>query len=115
MIYKKILDKGFVPTYYTDVDFLKNTIAKSRLFYILEIKENNLLQIILNKLNLFDKYFWIFLNKDLITDIIIDEDTEELCIEFLNVDSDNIILKDKQMEEILNLLPNKFKFDCDNL
>lgn len=111
MIYKKLLEKGFEPTYFIDKDFLENTLAKSRLFYILKINNNDLLQIILNKLDVYDKYFWIFLNKDLITQIEIDENVEELNIRLFNVDIDNIILKDEQIEKILDLLPNKFNFN----
>lgn len=109
-MYKKLLEKGFIPTYYTDDDFLESTLAKSRIFYILDVEEDALIQVILNILNIFDTYFWIFSNEDLVFRFEIDENIEEICIHLYNTYVDNITLKPSQYEDILNLLPNKFNF-----
>jgi len=110
-MYKKLLNKGFKPYYYTNDDFLTSTSCDSRLFYTLKVNNEDLINSILNVLNKYNDYFNILLEPDLVTWIEIDEFLESFWWYFYNTDKDNIEIASKEMEKILEILPNKFIFE----
>jgi hypothetical protein len=108
-MYKKLLEKGFNPAYYTDSDFLEATTCKTRLFYRLRINNKDLLNSILNVLDKYNKYFSILLEPNLISEIEIEEDLSSYWL-YNNTNIDNIEISSTEMWDILEILPNRFEF-----
>lgn len=114
MIYKTLLNKGFKPVYYTNNDWFKRRECNSRLFYRYEVTTKELLSSILNIFNIYNKYFLLLENEDLITHIEVDEDLEEYWIYFYNADVDNFEISKDKLDELFNVIPNGFTLEhCD--
>jgi len=110
-MYKKLLDKGFKSVYYTNKDFLENRDLKSRLVYRYNVESKELLSVIFNVLNNFDKYYYLLLNEDLIVKIEIEENLESFWVYLYNTNTDNFELSIDEMNRVLDILPNLFKFE----
>lgn len=107
-IYKTLLNKGFKPTYYTNLDWFTSRDCKSRLFYKYRVESNVLLHAIFNVLNIYNEYFFLIENEDMIMEIEVDENLEEYCLYFMNVDTDNYIIPTEKIIDLLNIIPNNF-------
>ncbi|WP_143322950.1 hypothetical protein [Clostridium sp. HBUAS56010] len=61
-------------------------------------------------MDIFDKYFYLLEDGDVIAEIEVDEELEEYCIYFYNVDADvdNFIIPKERVDELLNVIPNSF-------
>ena len=107
-MYKRLLNKGFQPVYYTNSDFLTVTSCKSRLCYRLKIENIDLLSTILNVINKFDTCFTLLIEPDLIAEFEIDDDLDECWLYFYNTEVDNFEISKEDLTNILEILPNRF-------
>lgn len=111
-MFKKLLNKGFKPTYYTNADWFESRVCKTRLFYKYNVESKELLNILFNITDTYNKYFYLLENDNLITYIEVDENLESFWIYFYNADGDSIKLLAESMDKVLDILPNKFEFEC---
>jgi len=113
-VYKTLLNKGFKPVYYTNDDWFKSRDCRSRLFYRYDVTTKELLNAILNIFDIYDKYFFLLENEDLITHIEIDEHLDEFWIYFYNSDVDNFEIPKEKLEDLFMVIPNNFELEhCD--
>jgi hypothetical protein len=115
-MYKQLLNKGFQPTYYNNCDLFEVTSCKTRLSYKLQINDKNLMKVILNVLDIFDKYFWLTDEEcegynDIGFDLETDENLESFTLYIYNTDVDNFEMTKEQFQNVLSILPNNFKFE----
>jgi hypothetical protein len=110
-MYKKLLNKGFVPVYYTDDDWFESRKCESRLFYRYRVETKELLNSILNVLGIFDRYFFIIEAEDVVVEIEVDEELKEYWIYFYNAMTDNYDIPTDKLCDVFNVLPNKFEFE----
>lgn len=113
-MYKTLLNKGFKPIYYTNDDWFESRDCKSRLFYRYEVESKEMLNSILNIFNIYDEYFFLLENEDLITYIEFGEDLDEYWIYFYNADVDNFEIPKEKLNDLFNIIPNGFSLEyCD--
>jgi len=111
-MYKELLNKGFKPIYYTNEDwFISRKDCKTRLFYKYRIETKEILNSIINTLGIFNEYFFIIENDEVVAEIETDENLNEYCIYFYNVDADNYKIPIVMLENLLNVIPNNFTFE----
>lgn len=110
-MYKKLLEKGFFPIYYSNADFLEVTSNKSRLFYRLLITNSDLIKVIFQTLNVFDTYFYTLSTEDLILKIEFTEDLDSCWIYFENEDADAFEVALDLIHKMLNVIPNEFMLE----
>jgi hypothetical protein len=109
-MYKTLLNKGFKPVYYTNEDWL-DTRKCGRLFYRYRVETKELLNSILNVLDVFDRYFFLIEDNDIVTEIEVDEELDEYWIYFYNANTDNIEVQKDKLEELFKVIPNKYLFE----
>lgn len=78
------------------------------MFYKYQVESNVLLHAIFNILNIYNEYFFLTENEDMIMEIEVDENLEEYCLYFMNVDTDNYIIPTEKIFDLLNIIPNNF-------
>lgn len=106
--HKMLLDKGFIPTWYTDSYFKDE--GRNRLFYEIKNVSKELFTSIMSGLELWNEYFWILDNDEVMIEIGITENLDEVYIYFYNADCDNLILTDEQVNLLFKILPNRYVF-----
>lgn len=113
-MYKTLLEKGFKPIYYTNDNWFESRKCNSRLFYRYEVTTKELLNAILNIFSIYNDYFFLLENEDLVTYIEVDKDLNEYWIYFYNSDVDNYEIPKEKLNELFSIMRNCYEFEyCD--
>lgn len=114
-MYKILLNKGFKPVYYTNDDwFEEGRNCKSRLFYRYRLESKELLHSVFNTLDIFDEYFFVLENDDVVVEIESDEDLNGFWLYFYNMDIDDYDVPKDKLNDLFNVIPNQFTFEYQN-
>jgi len=110
-MYKKLLDKGFVPTYYTNKDWFESRTANSRLFYRYKIYSKDDINAALCVLDKYNDYFPVLQLDELVCYIEVDEDLSDAWFYFCDEDIDAFEIPIESLTKLIDVLPNKFSFE----